>query len=328
MARRSGVVVGLIVAVAAATIASLAFGAVSIPFRDVLDALFGGGEIPETSRKIIIDLRLPRTVEAIIVGAALGVAGALLQGALNNPLASPDIVGVTGGAGFGAVLILILFPAQVALLPIGALFFGLLAAALVFTFAWSGANRGSVSKLILAGIAIGAMFGAGTTAILTAYPDRVPSVLFFIAGSLTSDGWGDLKAVWPYFAVGFILAVGLMRPLDRLSLGDEVAASLGTRPRLIRLIAGVAAALLAASAASLAGLLAFLGLVVPHFVRMAAGTSNHTYVVPVSALAGAALLLIGDTLARVVAAPIELPVGPFMVLIGVPMFLFLLRRAG
>lgn len=327
MARRSGVVIGLLIAIVIATIASLAFGAVSIPFGDVLDALFGGGEIPESSSKIILDLRLPRTVEAIIVGAALGVAGALLQGALNNPLASPDIVGVTGGAGFGAVLILILFPAKVALLPVGALFFGLLAAAMVFAVAWSGANRGSVSKLILAGIAIGAMFGAGTTAILTAYPDRVPSVLFFIAGSLTSDGWGDLKAVWPYFAVGFVLAIGLMRPLDRLSLGDEVAASLGTNPRLIRLLAGVGAALLAASAASLAGLLAFLGLVVPHFVRMAAGTSNHTYVVPVSALAGAALLLVGDTLARVVAAPIELPVGPFMVLIGVPMFLFLLRRA-
>lgn len=328
MARRTGVVIGLVVAIVVATIASLAFGAVSIPFRDVLDALFGGGEIPESSSKIILDLRLPRTVEAIVVGAALGVAGALLQGALNNPLASPDIVGVTGGAGFGAVLILILFPAQVALLPVGALFFGLLAAALVFAVAWSGVNRGSVSKLILAGIAIGAMFGAATTAILTAYPDRVPSVLFFIAGSLTSDGWSDLKAVWPYFAVGFVLAIGLMRPLDRLSLGDEVAASLGTRPRMIRLVAGVAAAMLAASAASLAGLLAFLGLVVPHFVRMAAGTSNHTYVVPVSALAGSALLLIGDTLARVVAAPIELPVGPFMVLIGVPMFLYLLRRAG
>lgn len=328
MARRSGVVIGLLIAIVIATIASLAFGAVSIPFRDVIDALFGSGEIPDSSSKIILELRLPRTVEAIIVGAALGVAGALLQGALNNPLASPDIVGVTGGAGFGAVLILILFPAKVALLPVGALLFGLLAAAMVFAVAWSGANRGSVSKLILAGIAIGAMFGAGTTAILTAYPDRVPSVLFFIAGSLTSDGWGDLKAVWPYFAVGFVLAIGLMRPLDRLSLGDEVAASLGTNPRLIRLLAGVGAALLAASAASLAGLLAFLGLVVPHFVRMAAGTSNHTYVVPVSALAGAALLLVGDTLARVVAAPIELPVGPFMVLIGVPMFLFLLRRAG
>ncbi len=328
MARKSGVVVGLVVAVCVAVVASLAYGAVSIPFSQVIDALTGASEVSESTSKIVLDLRLPRSCEAIVVGAALGVAGALLQGALNNPLASPDIVGVTGGAGFGAVLILILFPAQVALLPVGALFFGLLAAGLVFAVAWSGANRGSVSKLILAGIAIGAMFGAGTTAILTAYPDRVPSVLFFIAGSLTSDGWGDLKAAYPYFAIGFVLAIGLMRPLDRLSLGDEVAASLGTKPRLIRLIAGVAAALLAASAASLAGLLAFLGLVVPHFVRMAAGTSSHTYVVPVSALAGATLLLAGDTLARVVAAPIELPVGPFMVLIGVPMFLYLLRRAG
>lgn len=326
MARKTGVVVVLVVAVFLAVIASLVFGAVKIPYREVIDALTGASGTPEPTKKIVLDLRLPRTFEAILVGAALGVAGALLQGALNNPLASPDIVGVTGGAGFGAVLILILFPAQVALLPVGALVFGLIAAAMVFAVAWSGSDRGSVSKLILAGIAIGAMFGAGTTAILTAYPDRVPSVLFFIAGSLTSDGWSDLKAVWPYFLVGFVVAIGLMRPLDRLSLGDEVAASLGTNPRVIRLLAGVGAALLAASAASLAGLLAFLGLVVPHFVRMAAGTSNHTYVVPVSALAGAALLLVGDTLARTVAAPIELPVGPFMVLIGVPMFLYLLRR--
>lgn len=325
MARRVSVVVALIVALIVAFITALALGAVSIPFHDVITALTGG-DVSETSKKIISDLRLPRAIEAIVVGAALGVAGAMLQGALNNPLASPDIVGVTGGAGFGAVVILILFPAQAALLPVGALVFGLVAAALVFLVAWSGNNRGSVGKLILAGIAIGALFGAGTTAILTAYPDRVPSVLFFIAGSLTSDGWHDLVAALPYFSVGFIAAVCMMRPLDRLSLGDEVAASLGSRPQLIRLGAGITAALLAAAAASLAGLLAFLGLVVPHFVRMAAGTSNNTYVVPVSALAGAALLLVGDTLARVIAAPIELPVGPLMVVLGVPMFLYLLRK--
>lgn len=326
MFRQTAVVAGLVVAVVVSAVVALAVGAVSIPFSDVIHALTGG-QVPATTDKIVMDLRLPRVVEAIVVGAALGIAGALLQGALNNPLASPDIVGVTGGAGFGAVLIMIMFPAYVGLLPLGALFFGLLAAGLVFLIAWSGVNRGSVSKLILAGIAIGAMFGAGTTAVLTAYPDRVPSVLFFIAGGLTSDGWADLRAVWPYFLVGFVLAIGLMRPLDRLALGDEVAASLGTRPQLIRLFAGIAAALLAAASASLAGLLAFLGLVVPHFVRMAAGTSRHTFVVPVSALAGAALLLIGDTIARVVAAPIELPVGPFMVLVGVPMFLYLLRKS-
>lgn len=326
IARRVVVVLTLLVLLAAAFVAALALGAVKIPFSDVIGSIFGG-KVPAASDKIISDLRLPRAVEAVVVGAALGVAGALLQGALANQLASPDIIGVTGGAGFGAVVILILFPAYAALLPIGALIFGLIAAAMVFAFAWSGANRGSVSKLILAGIAVGAMFGAATTAVLTAYPDRVPSVLFFIAGGLTSDGWHDLKAVFPYFVVGFMLAVALVRPLDRLALGDEVAASLGSRPQLIRLAAGVAAALLAAASASLAGLLAFIGLVVPHLVRMAAGTSRNTYVLPVSALAGAVLLLVGDTLARVVAAPVELPVGPFMVLIGVPMFLYLLRRA-
>lgn len=325
MARKTVVVLVLLLALIAAIITSLALGAVSIPFGDVVSAIFGTSGDASTD-KIIRDLRLPRSIEAIVVGAGLGVAGALLQGALNNQLASPDIVGVTGGAGFGAVLILILFPSYVALLPVGALVFGLLAAGLVFLVAWSGTNRGSISKLILAGIAIGSLFGATTTAILSAYPDRVQSVLFFIAGGLTSDGWGDLKAVWFYFAAGFILSIGLMRPLDRLALGDEVAASLGTKPQRIRLAAGVVAALLAAAAASLAGLLAFLGLVTPHFVRMASGTSRHTYVVPVSALAGATLLLLGDTLARVIAAPVELPVGPFMVLLGVPMFLYLLRK--
>jgi iron complex transport system permease protein len=315
----------LLFALVLAFAAALALGAVKIPLADVIAALTGG-DLPSTSRTIILDLRLPRATEAVLVGAALGVAGAMLQGALNNPLASPDIVGVTGGAGFGAVVIMILLPAQAALLPMGALFFGLLAAGLVFMVAWSGSNRGSVAKLILAGIAIGALFGAATTAILTAYPDRVPSVLFFIAGSLATNGWHDLVTVLPYLIVGFIAAIALMRPLDRLALGDEVAASLGSRPQRIRLFAGITAALLAAAAASIAGLLAFLGLVVPHFVRMASGTSNHPYVVPVSALAGAVLLLIGDTLARVVAAPIELPVGPLMVALGVPMFLYLLRK--
>jgi iron complex transport system permease protein len=324
--RRTAVVAVLVAAVAGGVVASLALGAVDIPLATVADALTGDADSGPL-RQIVLDLRLPRTVEAVAVGAALGVAGALLQGALGNPLASPDVIGVTGGAGFGAVLILIVFPGSIALLPVGALLFGLLAAALVFAIAWAGPNAGGVGRLILAGIAIAALFGAGTTSILVAYPDRVQSALFFIAGGLTSDGWADLRVVWPYFAVGFALAVGLARPLDRLALGDDVAASLGARPRAIRLVAGVAAALLAAAAASLAGLLGFLGLVVPHAVRLAAGTSRHTYVLAVSALGGSALLLAGDTLARTVKAPIELPVGPFMVVVGVPLFLFLLRRA-
>ncbi|HEV7770488.1 MAG TPA: iron ABC transporter permease [Solirubrobacterales bacterium] len=326
MARRTLVFVALLLALVAATVASLALGAVKLPLADTLDILFGkGGNAIDT--QIVETLRLPRTVEALVVGAALGVAGAILQGALGNPLASPDVIGVTGGAGFGAILVIIAFPGSIALLPASALAFGLLAAALVFGFAWTGRNRGSTGKVILAGIAMLSLFTAGTTGLLAAFPERAPSAIFFIAGGLTSNGWQDMETVWPYFAVGFAVALFLIRPLDRLALGDDVAASLGSRPQMIRLGAGVAAALLAAAAAAIAGLLGFLGLVVPHVVRMAGGTSSHTYVVPASAIGGAALLAAGDTLARTLRAPIEMPVGPFMVILGVPLFLWLLRKA-
>lgn len=310
----------------AAFCVSLAVGAVHIPVSVVIDTLLGR-DVPEWTSQIIEVLRLPRTVEAVIVGAALGIAGACLQGALSNPLASPDVIGVTGGAGFGAMLIILLFPENAALLPMSALFFGLLAAAMVFLIGFAGRGGGNITRIILAGIAIAAMFSAGTAALMAAYPDRVPNGIFFLVGGLTTSGWDNLERVWPYFAVGFTLAVFMIRPLDRLMLGDDVAASLGSRPRLIRLSAALAAAILAAAAASIAGLLAFLGLVVPHLVRLLGGSHNQTFVMPVSALAGAALLTGADTLARTIAAPIEMPVGPFLVLLGVPLFLWLLRKA-
>jgi iron complex transport system permease protein len=315
----------LVVAVAAAALvagigASLALGTIDIPLRDVVDSLLGRAE-EGPSKQIVLQLRLPRTVDAILVGAALGVAGALLQGALGNPLASPDVIGVTAGAGFGAILILLVFPGSIALV------FGLTAATLVFVVAWVGTDGGGPARLILAGIGITALFAAGTTGLMTAFPDRVQSAVLFLAGGLVSDGWDGMEEIWPYFAAGFVAAVCLIRPLDRLALGDDVAASLGTRPRVIRLGAGAAAAVLAAASAATAGLLGFLGLVVPHVIRMAGGTASHGFVVPASALGGAALLVAGDTLARTVKPPLELPVGPFMVLIGVPMFLWLLRKA-
>jgi iron complex transport system permease protein len=324
--RRTAIVVALIVALLAAIVASLAFGAVKIPFSTVVDILLGR-EASGPDTQIVEVLRLPRTIEALVVGAALGVAGALLQGALANPLASPDVIGVTGGAGFGAVLIIILYPESIALLPVGALAFGLLAAALVFFIGFTGSSGGGIGRVILAGIAIASLFAAGTAALMAAYPDRVPSAIFFLVGGLTSTGWDTLEQIWPYLAVGFVISAFMIRPLDRLLLGDDVASSLGSRPRTIRLIAAFAAAVLASAAAAIAGLLSFLGLVVPHVVRLAGGTNNHTFVVPVSALGGAALLVAADTLARVVRAPIEMPVGPFMVVLGVPLFLWLLRKA-
>lgn len=322
--RQISVLVASAASLAAAAVASLTLGAVHVPPADVLDALAGrAGSGPLT--EIVLQLRLPRTVAAAVVGAALGVAGALLQGALGNPLASPDVIGVTAGAGFGALLVLLAFPGSIALLPVGALAFGTLAAALVFVVAWSGGSGGGTGRLILAGIAISSLFAAATTSLMVAFSDRVQSAVSWLAGGLSSDGWASMEVAWPYFAVGFLLAATLVRPLDRLALGDDVAQSIGARPRAVRFGAAGAAALLASAAAALAGLLSFLGLVVPHVVRLAGGTTSHRYVVPVSAIAGAALLLAGDALARTVLAPIELPVGPLMVLLGVPLFLWLLR---
>jgi iron complex transport system permease protein len=324
--RQVSVVVFTIVALFLAIIASMTQGAVHVPLSDVYDALTGQAD-EGPLKEIIVTLRLPRTVSAIVVGAGLGVAGALLQGALGNPLASPDVIGVTGGAGFGAILIILAFPSSIALLPVGALVFGTLAALIVLGIAWTGPSGGNVSRLILAGIAIASLFTAGITSLLVYYSDRVQSALFFLAGGLNFDGWSTLEVTWPYFLVGFVIAGLLMGPLDRLSLGDDVAESLGARPQLIRLASGIGAALLASAAAAIAGLLGFLGLLIPHAVRLAGGTSRHRFVIPASALAGAALLVAADTLSRVIFAPQEIPVGPMMVLLGVPLFLFLLRKA-
>lgn len=323
--RRTAVVAVALVVMVVSTCAALALGAVDVPLRTVIDALLGRAE-EGPFKEIVMQLRLPRTVEALTVGAALGVAGAMLQGALANPLASPEVIGVTAGSGFGAVLVLLAFPDAVELLPFGALVFGSLAIVLVMAFAWGGRGGGSTQRLILAGIAVSALFGAGTTSLMVAFSDRVQGAVLFLAGGFSSDGWEGIDVAWPYFAAGFALAVLLTGPLDRLALGDDVAASLGSRPKVVRLGAAIAAALLASASAAIAGLVGFVGLVVPHLVRLVAGTSRHRYVVPVSAAIGAGLVLTADTLARTVVAPIELPVGPIMVLLGVPLFLVLLRR--
>lgn len=323
VARRVAVVAVVATALPLAVAASLALGAVHVPLGDAVDVLLGRAK-DGPAAEIVLQLRLPRTVEALVVGAALGVAGSLLQGALANPLASPEVIGVTAGSGFGAIVVLLAFPEAIELLPAGALLFGLLAVALVLALAWGGRGAGSIERLILAGIGVSALFAAGMTSLMVAFSDRVQGAVLFLAGGFSSDGWEGIDVGWPYFAAGFGLAALLTGPLDRLALGDDVAASLGSRPRLVRLGATLAAALLAAASAAIAGLLGFVGLVVPHIVRLLAGTARNRFVVPVAGLAGAVLVLGADTLARTVVAPIELPVGPIMVLLGVPLFLYLL----
>lgn len=326
MRARHGIALGLLTGMLAVAVAlALSMGAVSVPVVEVVRALTGGTVTPQI-HEIVRELRLPRVVAAVVVGAALAISGTLLQRALANPLASPDVIGVTGGAGFGATLILLAFPDQQPLVPLGALLCGLLAASMVLLLGGSGARGGSIERVVLAGIAIAALFGAATTALMVAFPERVPAAIGFLAGGLLSDGWGSTAAAAPYLAAGVALSFSVSRSLDRLALGDDVANSLGTSPRRTRLLAAGAASVLAAAAASIAGLLGFLGLIVPHLIRLAAPASTARWSIVLGALAGAIILVLGDALARTALAPIELPVGPLMVLLGVPWFLHLLRR--
>ncbi len=323
--RRTAVVAIAALLLVVGALASLAFGTLTVPLRDVLGALTGAAGTDEVHREVVLGLRLPRTVVAAVVGAALGTAGAVLQGALGNPLAAPDVIGVTAGSGFGAMIVILVFPASITLLPTAALAGGLVASAIVFAVAWTGPNRGGIARIILAGIAISSLFTAATAALLATHPEQASSGVFFLAGNLSFDGWATLAASWPYLAAGGLVAIALIGPLDRQALGDDVVRSLGGRPGLVRLLAAASAAVLAAASAAMAGLLGFLGLIVPHVVRLAGGTGRNAFIVAGTALAGAALLVTADLLARVV-APIELPVGPLVVAVGVPLFLWLLQR--
>ncbi|HWH43418.1 MAG TPA: iron ABC transporter permease [Thermoleophilaceae bacterium] len=324
-ARQRLVIGGGLVALMFASVASLAFGAVAVSPGRIVAALTGSADGPDAT--IVADVRLPRTLLAVIVGAALGLAGALLQGALANPLAAPDVVGVTAGAAFGAVAILLLAPASSALLPAAALGGGLVAAALVVLAAAPGPRGGGVGgvRIILAGIAVGALFTAATTAVMVWRSDRAPAAVVWLAGGLTGRGWEHLEMAAPYMLVGTVAAGLLARPLDLLALGDDLAGALGVRASLVRVAATAAAAVLAAAAAAVAGLLGFLGLVVPHIARLAGGP-GHRYLLVASAVLGAAVLVAADTVARTALAPSELPVGVLTVALGVPFFLHLLRR--
>lgn len=322
-ARQRLVVASAIVALIGGTLASLGLGSVAIPPGEVLAAL-GGGENGAVAT-IVFDVRLPRTLLAIAVGAALGLAGVLLQGALANPLAAPDVIGVTAGAAFGAVVVLLVAPEASPLLPAAALAGGLVATGLVFVLAWPGARGAGALRIVLAGIAVGALFTAATTWVLVARSDRVAAAVLWLAGGFVGRGWEHLQMAGPYLLAGGLAAVTLTRRLDLLALGDDVSAALGGRPVSTRLAATAVAALLAGAAAAIAGLLGFLGLVVPHMARLLGGP-GHRYLIVAAPLLGAALLVGADTFARTIIAPEELPVGVLTVALGVPLFLHLLRR--
>ncbi len=302
-------------------ILSLRLGSVEFTQAEILKALFHDREgIPY---QIICRLRLPRILLGALVGGALAVSGTILQGVMRNPLASPGIIGVSAGGGLAGILVILALP-QFAHLLVPAAFFGALGtASLVYVLAW---KRGaSPVRLILSGVAVAAMLGAVSSAVLLLNAEKAGGILDFTIGSLATRGWEQIELVQYYMAVGLGTAFLLGNKLNVLALGDEAATGLGLHVELIRFVLIATAALLAASAVSVAGLLGFVGLIAPHIVRIIIGTDNR-FLLPGAALFGAFMVVTCDTVGRMLMPPTELPVGIIMALLGPPFFLWLLRR--
>jgi iron complex transport system permease protein len=293
---------------------SLAVGPAGIPL----------GELARSD--IVWQLRAPRAVLAVLVGGSLGVAGAGLQALVRNPLADPFLLGLSGGAGLGAVIAIALRVAGPWALPLAAFAGALLALALVYRMGVVGGAALDPRILLLGGVAIGAFAAAITTAIVSvADAAELRNAFLWLWGGLSGASWRAVLVLAVYTPLPLFVLFGAARPLDLLALGEEPAGYLGADVERVKRRVYLAASLLTAAAVAVSGVIGFVGLVVPHLARLVWG-HRHRVLLPAAFIGGGALLAIADTLARVVIAPRELPVGVVTALLGVPLFVLLLRR--
>jgi iron complex transport system permease protein len=299
---------------------ALSVGSVAIEPASVLRALRAGGD--DTQRTIVRELRLPRAIAAFAAGGALALAGALLQVLLRNPLADPYVLGVSGGAAAGALTAMLL-GAAFWLVPAGAFGGAFASTVIVFSLA-RGRGAWSPTRLLLTGVVVAAWWGAVVALILSLAPEtQLRGMLFWLIGDLSAPpvAWSTLAAL----VVALAVALPFAGDLNALTRGETTAAALGVDVERLPWLLFALAALLTAAAVTTAGAIGFVGLIVPHAVRLILG-NDQRLLLPASALAGGALLLVADTLARQITAPAQLPTGVITALIGVPTFLYLLRR--
>lgn len=314
---------GIAVVVLAA--AGVALGPVPIPPAEAWRVLSGGGD--PVARAILLDVRLPRVALALLVGASLGLSGGALQGTLRNALAEPYLLGVSGGAAVGAVLAVALGVQAPVTVSLAAFAGALVAVALVLAVARAAGWRADPRTLLMAGVVVGAFANAAIMVLLAGVPaETARGALWWMMGSLGSASWRDAGRLALVLAVAGPALLHWARDLDALALGHDAAAALGVRPAAASRRLFLAASLLAAGTVSAAGLVGFVGLVVPHVARGLAG-ARHRAVLSVAAVAGAGLVVAADLAARTVRAPAELPLGAVTAIVGVPFFLVLLRRA-
>lgn len=302
---------------------SVAFGVRTVTLADILAGLGGGSE---GIAQAAVQARIPRTVLAVLVGAALGMAGTGMQAVTRNPLADPGILGVSGGAALAVVFGIVFFGmsdpvAYMIVAIIGA------AAAAVFVYAVGSLGRGGATplKLTLAGAAISAAFASLTSAILLPRVDAMETFRFWQIGGVGGATWDRITLILPALAVGALICVLCARGMNSLALGDDLAAGLGENVFRTRLLAAAGAVILCGAATAVAGPIAFVGLVIPHMCRLLVGT-DHRWLLPFTAIAGAALLVAADVLGRIVARPEEIEVGIITAFIGAPLFIWIVRR--
>lgn len=317
----------LVVIVLVATVAGVRFGEVPYSTAEVLGALVGEGD--DRMRDIVVRIRLPRVLLALLVGGGLSLAGATFQALLRNPLAEPYILGISGGASVGAVSVLALGLTSEGswTLPLAAFAGAILAIVLVFRVATATGRGMDVRVLLLSGVVVAAFFSACIAFILSMSSARtIQSAVLWIMGSLAAADWANVTLTAAYTLPASLLLIGLARPLNLMAIGEETAHYLGADVEGVKRTSLVVAALITASGVAVAGVIGFVGLVVPHAVRLLAG-SDHRVLMPLSFLAGAAFLALADLVARLALAPTEIPIGVITAFIGVPFFLVLLRRS-
>lgn len=322
-----------LLALALAGVALLAFflsvrlGHVSLSTAEAWRALMGGGD--PTHRRILLEIRLPRACLGLLVGGGLALAGSVFQALLRNPLAEPYILGISGGSAAGAVLALSLGWVTISsgLLPAAAFAGAILAVLLVFKVAAAADQGMDVRVLLLAGVVVGSFFTAVIALILALSEARtVRSAVLWMMGSLSGATWGGVALVAAYTLPSALVLLTLARALNLMSIGEETAGYLGTDVEGVKRIAYGVASLITAAGVAVAGIIGFVGLIVPHALRLVIG-SDQRVLLPLSFLAGAAFLTLADLGARLILDPTEIPIGVITAFLGVPLFLVLLRRS-
>jgi iron complex transport system permease protein len=333
--RRTYAILGLLVALGAVALFATTIGSVQIPFSTVWQVLLSHLPLvdiapswPGTTETIILDIRLPRVIMSGLVGAALALAGATYQGLFRNPLADPYLIGVAQGAALGAVIGFLLpfdgWGMGFGIIPILAFAGALISVAIVYSLARVGKTL-PMTTLILAGVALGALWGSIVSYLIITSGEKMHGIIFWLMGSFSLSAWSEVGVVLPYVLVGVVVILLYARSLNIMQLDEEQAQQLGINVERVKLILLAAATLITAAAVSFVGTIGFVGIIIPHAVRLIWGP-DYRFLLPLSVLSGAVFLIIADLAARTVLAPTEIPVGVITAICGAPFFLYLLRR--